>query len=172
MDISDLYKFCPVCGKEALKTVAKNKISCTNCGHEIYINPSIGGAALIFDDKGRLLVVKRSKEPAKGAWDLPGGFVEVRETVEEGIIREVREELNIEVEPKEYLFSIPNQYVYKNLERYPLDFFFKCSIKDMSQLKVDESENSAYTFLAPSEIRYQDFGLSSIQQAIKRYFKQ
>jgi 8-oxo-dGTP diphosphatase len=53
---------------------------------------------LIFD-AGRLLLVERGHEPLKGFWSLPGGILEVGETLADGIRREVREETGLEVEP-------------------------------------------------------------------------
>ncbi|HLY18674.1 MAG TPA: NUDIX hydrolase [Bryobacteraceae bacterium] len=54
--------------------------------------------ALIFN-RGRILLVERGNEPLKGLWSLPGGALEPGETLQEGIIREVREETGLEVEP-------------------------------------------------------------------------
>ena len=47
----------------------------------------------IFQDK--LLLIKRAIEPAKGFWGLPGGFIELGETPDEGAIRELKEETNL-----------------------------------------------------------------------------
>jgi 8-oxo-dGTP diphosphatase len=60
--------------------------------------PVLGIGALIFD-RGRILLVERGKEPLKGYWSLPGGVLEIGETLEQGIVREVREETGLEVEP-------------------------------------------------------------------------
>ena len=54
--------------------------------------------ALIFDE-GQLLIVERGKEPLKGYWSLPGGILEVGETLKAGIRREVLEETGLDVEP-------------------------------------------------------------------------
>ena len=61
-------------------------------------HPLLGVGALIFND-GQLLIVERGKEPLKGYWSLPGGLLEVGETLETGIRREVLEETGLEVEP-------------------------------------------------------------------------
>jgi len=60
--------------------------------------PILGVGALIFDDDS-ILLVQRAKEPLKGYWSLPGGALETGETLAEGIVREVREETGLEVEP-------------------------------------------------------------------------
>jgi 8-oxo-dGTP diphosphatase len=57
----------------------------------------VGGAVC---DKGRLLAARRTAPPAlAGRWELPGGKVEPGERVDEALVRELREELGIEVEP-------------------------------------------------------------------------
>lgn len=49
-------------------------------------------------DKGALLLIKRDREPARGQWSLPGGRVEIGETLREALVREVREETGIDVD--------------------------------------------------------------------------
>ena len=55
--------------------------------------------------------MRRAKEPAKGTLDLPGGFVDMYETVEDGMRREIKEETGLDVTEIQYLFSSPNVYV-------------------------------------------------------------
>ena len=55
--------------------------------------------AAIIKDKSRLLIAKRhSKDPLAGKWEFPGGKIEPGETPEECLVREIREELRVEVE--------------------------------------------------------------------------
>ncbi len=62
--------------------------------------PSVGvGAVLIHEDK--VLLIKRGKEPLRGRWVVPGGTVEVGETLEQALVREVREETGVVVRPVE-----------------------------------------------------------------------
>lgn len=56
-----------------------------------------GVGAIVFDDAGRLLVIKRAKAPAAGTWSVPGGHVEAGETHEEAVVREVAEETGLQV---------------------------------------------------------------------------
>ena len=60
--------------------------------------PYLAVSAAIFRD-GRVLIVRRARPPAHGLYTLPGGGVELGETLEEAVIREVREETSLDVEP-------------------------------------------------------------------------
>jgi 8-oxo-dGTP diphosphatase len=53
--------------------------------------------AVLFDERGRLLLIQRGHEPAKGKWSLPGGRIEAGESAEEATIREAHEETGLDV---------------------------------------------------------------------------
>lgn len=59
--------------------------------------PIVGVGAVIMHE-GKLLLVKRGVEPAKGKWSIPGGVVELGERVRDAVIREVREECGLDIE--------------------------------------------------------------------------
>ena len=60
--------------------------------------PYLAVSAAIFRD-GRVLIVRRGRPPAHGLYTLPGGVVELGETLEVAVIREVREETGLEIAP-------------------------------------------------------------------------
>jgi 8-oxo-dGTP diphosphatase len=65
-------------------------------------HPSVGvGGVLIHE--GRVLLIRRGKEPLRGRWVVPGGTVEVGETLETALIREMEEETGIRVKPGDLL---------------------------------------------------------------------
>ena len=64
--------------------------------------PLVGVGAVIVD-QGRVLLVRRGREPLKGQWSLPGGLLEVGESLSAGVAREVREETGLTVEPVELI---------------------------------------------------------------------
>jgi ADP-ribose pyrophosphatase YjhB (NUDIX family) len=64
--------------------------------------PLVGVGAVVVED-ARVLLVRRGTEPLKGHWTLPGGLLEVGEALVAGVIREVREETGLDVEPIELI---------------------------------------------------------------------
>lgn len=60
--------------------------------------PIVGVGAVIIQER-RVLLIQRGQEPLKGEWSLPGGALELGESLEQGIQREVREETGLEIEP-------------------------------------------------------------------------
>jgi 8-oxo-dGTP diphosphatase len=63
--------------------------------------PCVG--ALVYDRRGRLLLVRRAHEPGRGLWSLPGGRVEQGETDHQALIREVAEETGLRVRPERFV---------------------------------------------------------------------
>jgi len=66
-------------------------------GRDYPAHPLVGVGAIILD-ANRVVLVRRGRPPALGQWSLPGGIVELGETMEEAIVREVEEEVGLRVE--------------------------------------------------------------------------
>lgn len=62
--------------------------------------PLVGVGALIVEG-GKILLIRRAHEPMKGRWSIPGGLLELGESLQDGVRREVREETGLIVEPEE-----------------------------------------------------------------------
>lgn len=102
-----LFAYCPRCGAAGFAPHDARSKRCGACGFVFYANASAATVAVVFDRRGRLLVTRRAFEPAKGTLDLPGGFVDPGEGIDEGLRREVREETGGEVAAARYLFPCP-----------------------------------------------------------------
>ncbi len=88
-------KYCYLCGGE-VSTKDDYVYMCGSCGQSYYDNPKPCVEIVLFNDSGQVLLSKRAVEPYKGKFDLPGGFVDKGDTLEEAIIREVKEEIGID----------------------------------------------------------------------------
>lgn len=160
-----LFRFCPVCGSSDFQPHDARSKRCGACGFTYYLNASASTVAVIRDTAGRLLVVRRAKEPAKGTLDLPGGFVDPGETLHEGCIREVGEELGIEANVGRLLFSLPNRYVFSGFTVPTIDAFFKVTTPTPELARAGD-DAAEVLWLFPHEIRPEDFGLNSIRKGI------
>lgn len=105
------YKYCPYDGERLVldDNGAEDRPVCPKCGFTDYQNPKACVAILIIKEKN-ILLARRGIEPAKGQWDIPGGFADVGESIEETVIREALEETTLQVQVKEYLGSVPDFY--------------------------------------------------------------
>lgn len=162
------FKYCPVCGSSHFEINDEKSKKCNNCGFIYYMNPSSSTVAFIVNDKHELLVTRRAKEPAKGTLDLAGGFCDIDETSEEGIIREVKEETGLDVTETRYLFSLPNVYLYCGLKIHTLDMFYECKVKDVSTLKAMDDAAECF-WISFDDIHTEQFGLRSIRQGLYKF---
>jgi ADP-ribose pyrophosphatase YjhB (NUDIX family) len=158
-----------MCGSERFEVNNFKSKKCKDCGFTYYANPCSATAAFIVNDKDELLVVRRAKEPAKGTLDLPGGFCDMGETVEEGMRREIKEETGLEVHDMEYLFSSPNVYMYSGMGVHTLDMDFLVRVHGEA-IPVRAADYAAEALWIPvSDIIPADFGLTSIRNAVIRF---
>ena len=164
------FQYCPKCGSAHFGIHNEKSRHCADCGFVYYFNPSSATVALILNERGELLVCRRAKEPAKGTLDLPGGFVDMYETAEEGVMREVLEETGLTVQQADYLFSLPNIYVFSGFPVHTLDMFFLCHVKDTSHFKAMDDVADSF-FLPLEDIHPEDFGLDSVREGLKRFLE-
>ncbi len=118
----DFIKHCNRCGERFTKQSDQMLICPQN--HEFYINPKICTAALLQNHSGQILLVLRKAPPNAGHWDLPGGFVDVDETLEEGMQRELEEEIGVKAKNLTYFGSIIDNYMYQGIPYPTLNAIF------------------------------------------------
>ena len=152
------FKYCPLCGSSRFEIHNVKSRKCQDCGFTYYANPSSATVALIVNDK----------DEAKGTLDLPGGFVDMEETGEQGMAREVMEETGLKVTHLRFLFSLPNLYLYSGIVVHTLDMFYECQVEDLSLVHaMDDAEE--YLWIPLSKIKTEEFGLLSVREGLTRY---
>jgi ADP-ribose pyrophosphatase YjhB (NUDIX family) len=90
-------RYCPRCRAEATIDYPRS-IACPKCGYAAFFNPKPVACAIPRDTHGNVILMRRATHPGYGRWTMPGGFVDLGESVPEAAAREVREEMAIEVE--------------------------------------------------------------------------
>lgn len=106
-------QFCPRCGGLLRERTPSNddrrRLICSDCGRVHYRNAKPCAGALVVRD-GKVLLIKRAIQPFQGYWDIPGGFLEVDEHPEDGVIREVAEETGLTIQPLELFGFYVDRY--------------------------------------------------------------
>ncbi len=159
--------FCPGCGRRAFKSEDLHRFNCQACGFEAFQNVAAAAAGIIEVDEKILLTI-RGRNPGQGLLDLPGGFMDPGESLEDGLGRELLEELNLEMAEMRYLASFPNRYPYKGIIYSTLDAIFICRPVSFDKLKPAD-DVAGYELIAPAEINFEQVAFSSIRQALKLY---
>lgn len=162
------FRYCPKCGSPRFVEHNEKSKECRDCGFVYYFNPSAATVAFILDEENRLLVVRRSKEPARGTLDLPGGFCDLHETGEEGVVREVGEETGLEVTETEFCFSLPNTYLYSGFTVHTIDMFFRCRVRDTAVCRAMDDAAEAM-WIPLQDIRPEEFGLDSVRRGVETF---
>lgn len=162
----DLFKYCPKCGSSHFNIHNFKSKKCETCGFVYYLNVSAATAAFILNKENQLLVAQRAHAPAKGTLDLPGGFIDLNETAEDAITREIREETGLVIPHVEYLFSLPNLYTYSGFDVHTADLFFQCRIDNFSLIQANDDVQELFV-LHRHEIKPELFGLQSIRKAVE-----
>jgi 8-oxo-dGTP diphosphatase len=85
--------FCPACGARTESVLRDGRLrpTCPDCGHVVYFDPKVAAVAFVTQSE-RVLLARRARDPARGLWSVPGGFVEAEEDPREAARREMVEE--------------------------------------------------------------------------------
>ncbi len=165
---SNVLQYCPYCGAKSFCAAAGNCLQCNHCEKKLYINASAAVACVIENSAGEILLTRRKFDPAKGLLDLPGGFVNIDETAENAVCREIKEELNLDVDTIRYIGSSHNRYLYGGLVYFTLDLGFACSVSDLSVITVADDVDG-YVFLPYDRINSQQICFPSIRNIVNLY---
>lgn len=165
-----VMRFCPKCGSSDFKVAGERSLKCKTCGFHYFANSSAAVAALVVNDEGKLMLTKRGIDPGYGKLDLPGGFVDPGETVENALKRELYEELGLKVQSFHYLGSAPNEYIFSDFSVFTIDLAFKVIPETTQGLRAMD-DILDYKFYSEQEIDYNDIPAPSIKHFVQQYFQ-
>jgi len=160
---SKVFRYCPKCGNPGFSPDTEKSMKCNSCGFRYFVNMSASVAAIIRNERNEILFTVRKHDPAAGMLDLPGGFVDLGETAEDAVKREIFEELNLEVNKIEFVGTFTNKYLYSGIEYQTLDLVFNCSVESFLELLVAD-DVSGYVFRDPAFVMHDEIGLESIRK--------
>lgn len=128
------FAYCGRCGAPAAGQAenAGGPFRCAACGFTLFFNAAGAVGAIIRRPDGRALFVRRAKDPARGKLGLPGGFVDPGENAEQALVREVREEVGLELRNLQYLTSHANRYAFAGVTYHTVDLFYTGDADDAS----------------------------------------
>lgn len=164
--IVDAFHFCPKCSVGNQKT-GSSPFRCKKCGFVFYFSPVAAVGGLIVNSNNELLFLVRGRDPGKGKFGLPGGFVDPGEPLEKSLIREVMEETSLRVTDADYLCSFPNQYTYRGITVDVLDVFFECRVESFEPLTAQPGEVESFHFSRPSLEILDRFAFESNRRAVE-----
>jgi len=160
------FNRCPACGSSDIVLEENKVFRCRDCAFTYFHNVAAAvGAILEYD--GKIVLIKRAREPGKGKLDLPGGFIDPNESAEEAVIRETKEEICIDIKEPEYLGSYPNIYEYQDVLYHTCDLFFYCRI-DALPVEFSKTEVEELVLLSPSEIPADKIAFDSVGLALEK----
>jgi mutator protein MutT len=164
MKPSQYFHHCPRCGARQPAPPKAGVFTCVQCGFTLYLSAAIATAVFINRGDGHYLFIRRAKDPARGKLSPPGGFVDMGETAEEGVRREVREEVGLEVSDLKFFCSLPNEYYYKEVSYPVLDLFFTAqAVAAETAQALDDVES--FRWLTLAEVQLDDIAFPSIRAA-------
>ncbi len=99
-DYTTRYLFCPHCGNLLQQSLIDHKprSTCSDCSYVNWGDFSLAVGGVLWHN-GKVLLVQRGNNPGKGTWTIPGGYVDLGESIGEAVIREIQEETGIKAEP-------------------------------------------------------------------------
>jgi ADP-ribose pyrophosphatase YjhB (NUDIX family) len=168
MSPASLFRYCPQCGQPRKAETPLQPFHCGACDFHYYFNACLAVAAILLGPDDRALFVRRAHEPAKGRLAVPGGFVDLGETAEDALRREIKEEVNLEVGPLEFLCTALNQYEYRGVTYPVLDLAFVTRAQSTEKIAALDGVES-FCWLKPSEVDPNEIAFPSIRAALQAY---
>lgn len=160
------FRFCPRCARPEPDLIAERQLQCPDCGLRFFFNTAAAVGAFVFVGE-QLILCERAKDPGKGLLGVPGGFIDFDESIEDGLRREIQEELNIEVTALRYLTSCPNTYLYADVLYKTADLYYVCQAANPDALRPADDVADCF-LIHPDAVDPAQFAFDSARRAFSR----
>lgn len=159
--------FCSNCGSKKLEFIVpagdeRKRFVCSECQTIFYANPRMIVGCIIENAAGEIMLCRRGIEPRRGFWNLPCGFLENDEKIEDGALREVKEETGatVKLENLHIVYNLPKaQQVYLIFKAKMIDDHFELT-----------PESTEIEFFSYTDIPWEEIAFSSNAFAIRHLF--
>ena len=152
------------CGKQ-LDLLAPCR--CERCGQEYWSNPKPCGGAFVVDD-GKLLLVRRAKDPGAGLWDLPGGFCDPTEHPLETALRETEEETGLTLHSMRFLGMWIDRYGNQEPPEITLNIYYVGRPHHPERTHLSE-ETVEVRWFGPKDIPIDTLAFAHAEEAIRSW---
>ncbi|WP_413698715.1 NUDIX hydrolase [Psychromonas sp. KJ10-10] len=166
-----MFNYCPICKSEKVNTAQLPLIKCPDCHFTYFHNCASAVVAIICCDNQMLFNV-RAQQPALGRLDLPGGFVDYDESLEQALQREVKEELNLDISQWQYFTSQANTYEYKNITYKTTDAFFISHLEKKPEIVLEKTEVADFMWIDIDKVDISKIGFESIRKALSMFIEE
>lgn len=163
-------KNCSRCGEKLVK-LNDNSFQCSGCGKILYLNPKPCVAVLLIDAGGNLVFGRRAIEPMKGKLDCVGGFVDIGETYEEAMLRELKEETGlteIGIKGLHYFGSVCDDYPFQGANEFVTTAYFIAILKHGAQPKPADDISKIET-MPLADIQSKDIAWPGMAEMLEAY---
>lgn len=164
------FKFCPFCGEKYSLIFDNIKIfNCNKCKRSYFVNPA-AAVGIIADTPKGIVFVSRKFEPKKNYIDMPGGFCEPYERIEDAVKRELFEETAIKLDNVNFLMSGSNEYIYEKTMYITSDIYFYAKLNYIPKVKPSDDALEV-VFIEKENIDFDKIAFESSKEALKFYFE-
>lgn len=161
-------KHCYACGgrlrEKFVVAEHRKRLVCMTCGHINYVNPKVVAGVIPVVSDGRVVLLQRELEPAKGCWSYPAGHQEVGETVEAAAVRETKEEICVKVK----LQGLVGIYSYPDAGIVTVVYW---GAVPKNQTPKPGIESQSVKIFSPKNIPWKELAFRSTTQALRDWLR-
>ncbi|MEM6364716.1 MAG: NUDIX domain-containing protein [Planctomycetota bacterium] len=165
------FRFCPSC-RHPNPDPGAIPFRCQQCDFAFFFGPVAAVGGLVINSRGKLLLVRRARDPGRGQWGLPGGFVDSGESIEAALHREVHEETGLRVTRQTLLTTGPNRYTYQGVTADVVDLFYVCRVASTAEVDLAQDELDEYQWCLPGKAELSNMAFESNRLAIELWLAQ